>query len=188
LPVEPTDLLRQVSSAFERLGTEYAVVGSMASSYYGEPRLTNDVDVIAVLRLDHVTQLLEAFPATDFYVRESAVRQAVANLGQFNIIHPDSGLKVDVVIAKPSEFDRTRLNRRIRVQPGGTDVDVYFASPEDVILKKMEYYREGGSDKHLRDIAGMLKIRGDKIDRSYIEMWAPKLGVDEIWDLILSQL
>ena len=133
-------------------------------------------------------QLLESFPHTDFYVSEPAVREAVASFGKFNIIHPESGLKVDVVIAKSSEFDRTRLRRRIRAHPGGTDFEAYFASPEDVILKKMEYYCEGGSDKHLRDIAGILKIRGPEIDRSYISAWAQRIGVSEIWELISTQV
>ena len=67
------------------------------------------------------------------------------------------------------------------MKPFGSNFDAYFASPEDVILKKMEFYHEGGSEKHLRDIAGMLKIRGEQVDRSYISEWAQKLGLEDVW-------
>jgi hypothetical protein len=179
--VEPTELLHHVSSVLEKLAVPYVVVGSVASSYYGEPRLTNDVDVVADLSANDIAPFLREFPDDQFYVSESAVRQAVQTRAQFNIIHPESGLKADIVIPSLSAFDVSRLRRRIRVKPFGSNFDAYFASPEDVILKKMEFYHEGGSEKHLRDIAGMLKIRGEQVDRSYISEWAQKLGLEDVW-------
>src|SRR5262249_4500528 len=161
-----------VTEVFEKLGVPYAVVGSMASSYYGEPRFTNDVDIIASLSLAHVADFLKAFPPEDYYVSEEAVRQAIAGEGQFNIILPEWGLKADIIITSDSPFDASQIKRRIREKPAGAPFDPYFATPEDVILKKLDYYREGGSEKHLRDIAGILKLMGDRIDRTYIEHWA----------------
>ena len=186
-PVELTDLLRQVADVLDRLGVPYAVVGSVASSLYGDPRLTNDVDIVADLQLSNIEHFLKEFPPEDFYVSDIAVRQAIQNRGQFNVIHSESGYKADIVIPG-APYDETQLERRTRVRANDPEVDAFFATPEDIILKKMEYFREGGSEKHLRDIAGILKIRGTQIDRTYIEHWAQQLGVTDIWAQINNRL
>jgi hypothetical protein len=184
--MEPADLLRYLAETFERLGLTYLVTGSTATVAYGEPRFTNDIDVVVDLPNDQVAPFCAAFPAEQFYVSADAVAEAVRLRHQFNILHPGSGLKVDVIVASSSEFDRARLGRalRLHVLP---DRAVAFASPEDVILKKMEYYKEGGSEKHLRDIAGVLRVRGQRLDRAYIEQWAARLGLHEIWDVIRTR-
>ena len=99
------------------------------------------------------------------------------------MLHLASGLKIDFIILTDSEFDRSRQQRgrRLGVLP---DRAVSFASPEDVILKKMVYYEQGGSEKHLRDIAGVIRIQGQALDRTYIEAWAAKLGLMELWQAI----
>lgn len=84
------------------------------------------------------------------------------------------------MITQGDEFDQSRFRRARRLKPL-EDTEVDFAAPEDVVLKKMDIYRQGGSDKHLRDIAGILKISADIIDFAYIEAWARKLGLEEIW-------
>jgi hypothetical protein len=185
LPVEPTELLQFVAEVFERLNIPYAVVGSVASSFYGEARLTNDIDVVADLRNESVKLFLRAFPPGDFYLSEDAIREAIRTRTQFNIIHPDSGLKVDVIIPELSGIDQ--LGSRRRVRPKDAGFDAYFGSPEDVILKKLEFYLEGGSEKHLRDITGILKISGDQVDRDYITSWAQRLGVLDIWDKVRAR-
>jgi len=116
-----------------------------------------------------------------------AARTAVQRKTQFNIIHPASGLKIDVIVGKANAFDENRFRRVRRLKPF-EDTEADFASPEDVILKKMEFYREGRSDKHIRDIAGILKISGDALDREYIDIWAAKLGLREIWRLIQKRV
>lgn len=181
--MELYDLLAQVVETFERLRIPYLVTGSVASMAYGEPRLTNDVDVVAGIREPDIPGLLAAFPAGDFYLSEDAIREAIQRQGQFNIIHPGSGLKVDVIVRKDTPFDRSRFARTRIVRPAESYAAV-FASAEDVIIKKMEYYREGGSEKHLRDITGMLKVSRDEIDQTYIAEWADRLGLRDIWDMI----
>ena len=106
---------------------------------------------------------------------------------QFNIIHSHSGSKIDVIIQKDTPFDRSRF-ARTRIIMSAQRFGAKFASPEDVILKKLEYYREGGSEKHLRDIASMLRISAGEIDRSYIEQWAATLGLTSIWEAIQQRL
>jgi len=181
------ELLQKVVEVFERLRIQYLVTGAIASAAYGEPRLTNDVDIVAAMREEHISCLLEAFPSHDFYVSEEAMTGAIQHQGQFNIIHPSSGLKVDVIIRKDSEFDRSRFSRIRRIQPAET-YQANFSSPEDVIIKKMEFYKEGGSEKHLRDITGIIKISGETLDRDYIAYWAKRLGLMEIWDAIQRRL
>ena len=181
------ELLQMVVEAFERLQIQYLVTGAIASVAYGEPRLTNDIDIVAALQEKHIAGLLEAFLSHDFYVSEEAMTDAIRHQGQFNIIHPSSGLKVDVIIRNDSEFDRSRFSRIRRIQPAES-YQANFASPEDVIIKKMEYYKAGGSEKHLRDITGILKISGESMDRGYITDWAKRLNLTEIWDAIQERL
>lgn len=177
--MEQSELLRFCTSILERLGFRYFVTGSVATIFYGEPRFTNDIDIVVDLPPERISEFCEAFPA-DYYVSEESVRQAVLRKGQFNVIHPASGLKVDVMIPSKDAFDRSRFSRVRRLYPA-PDYEVPFASPEDVILKKLEYYLEGGSEKHLRDIAGVLKISRSQIDLTYIDDWAERLGLAEIW-------
>ena len=112
--MEPSDLLRLMAQRFERLGLRYLVTGSTASSAYGEPRLTNDIDVVVDLKPSHVDAFAAAFPEPDFYCPRDFVVQAVRERFPFNILHPESGLKIDVMIATDSDFDRARLGRAVR--------------------------------------------------------------------------
>lgn len=183
----PYELLRIVVEVLERLRIPYLVTGSVASMAYGEPRLTNDIDIVAEVRPGQINDLLTAFPEPEYYLSPEMAQEAIRTFGQFNIIHPASGLKIDMIIRRDSPHDQSRFARRKRLRPA-KEYEAYFAAPEDVILKKMEYYKEGGSEKHLRDITGILRISGDEIDRPYIASWAERLGVTEIWQAILRRL
>lgn len=185
--MEPSDLLRILSSTLERLGVPYLITGSMASTAYGEPRLTNDIDVVVALKPSQVADFCAAFPEPEYFCSAAAVSQAVQRRFQFNILHPTSGLKIDVFVATDSPFDRSRLARGVRL-PAGPDFDATFSAPEDVIIKKLQYHREGGSEKHLRDIVGILKIRGEQIDRGYIADWIARLKLEAEWRLVEERL
>src|SRR4030067_1457193 len=176
----PYELLQKIVEVFERLQIPYLVTGSVASMAYGEPRLTNDIDIVAAIEVRHMQGLLKAFPEDEFFVTEEMIKDAISNLGQFNIIHPASGLKVDVILKRNSPFDNSRFSRSRRIHPAES-YEAYFAAPEDVIIKKMEYYKDGGAEKHLRDITGILRISGDEIDPVYITEWSERLGLTEIW-------
>jgi len=184
--MEQDDLLRLVVEALERLEIPYLVTGSMATIFYGEPRFTNDIDVVARLESDDVDRLIDQFSADEFYLSREAARRAVDNASQFNLIHPASGLKVDFMVPTMDPFDQSRFERGRRVHPAA-GFEATFASPEDVILKKLQYYRDGGSDKHLRDSAGVLKVsRG--VDRGYIAEWSRRLGLTEIWHRVEARV
>lgn len=183
----PYELLERIVSALERLKIPYLVTGSVAAMAYGEPRLTNDIDVVAHVREGHIPDLVMTFPPDEFYLSEEGIRDAIRHQGQFNIIHPESGLKVDVIIPKGTPFDDSRFQRARRIRPSET-YEARFAAPEDVIIKKLEFYRDGGSEKHLRDIAGILRISHDEIDHAYLSEWVDRLGLRPIWNAILQRL
>jgi hypothetical protein len=184
--MEPSELLRKLAEVLERLQVRYLVTGSMATIAYGEPRFTNDIDVVVELELDRADAFFAAFPAPEFYSSIDAIRQAIEQRFQFNILQPHTGLKIDVIISGDTEFDRSRFARRIRM-PAGNGIDVWFASPEDVIIKKLAYYHEGHSEKHLRDILGVLKVQAGKVDRVYISTWAGQMQLVDIWQDILAR-
>lgn len=183
--MEQSDLLRYVCSTLETLGIPYLVTGSQATIAFGEPRLTNDIDVVVALRNEHLDAVFKAFPLSDYYLSREAACDAISRRSMFNIIHPASGLKVDIIIPGDTEFERSRFERghRIQVAP---DFAVTFASPEDVILKKLHFFKIGNSDRHLRDIAGVLKVSGDKVDCDYIGRYAKQFGVADIWQRVLN--
>ena len=185
--MDQPELLRFAVGVLERLGLRYLVTGSIATTYFGEPRFTNDIDIVVDLNPSKVPRFCSAFPNADFYLDQESVRDAIANRGQFNIIHPASGLKIDVMIPARDAFNASRFARAKRLIYDD-DCSVSFASPEDVIIKKLEYFAAGGSDKHLRDITGMLKISGEDIDRDYIHEWAERLGVESVWRQILDRM
>jgi hypothetical protein len=179
--VEQSDVFRLFVEAAERLGIAYFVTGSMASIVHGEPRLTLDLDVVVELRPEQVRAFCAAFPEPAFYCPVAAARDAVLRRFQFNIVHPDSGFKIDVILLGDSVFDRGRFGRRVR-RPTGLGFDAWFASAEDVIVKKLQYFNEGGSDKHIRDIVGILKVQGPALDRDYVAGWAARLNLTSIWE------
>jgi hypothetical protein len=181
------DLLRYVVGVIEALGLRYFITGSTATIFYGEPRFTNDIDVVLDLPEQRVAEFCQRFPDEQFYVSLIAAQDAVRRRGQFNIIHPDSGLKLDVIVPEPSAFNESRFARSRRVHPG-SDFEAWFASPEDAIIKKLEYYRDGGSEKHLRDIASVIKTSSATIDTVYISHWAHKMGLEEIWIALQNRM
>ncbi len=180
---DQADLLETIASILNQKGFRYFVTGSQASAMYGEPRFTQDIDIVLELSEEQLSEFLEGFDSEDFYLSESAARSAVARRGMFNLIQPVTGGKVDFVVAKDSDFDRSRMER-VRQLSISESVNAKFASPEDVILKKMQWYMKDHSDRHIRDILGVLKIQETSIDLSHIETWLERLGVTDVWQLI----
>lgn len=185
--MDQTELLRFVVDQLEDIGLRYFITGSIASISYGEARFTNDIDIVVDLPARRAADLCRRFPDDQFYVSEDAALDAARGHGQFNIIHPASGLKIDIIVPSPSEFTVERFVRAVRM-PAGDERDAVFSSAEDIILSKMLFYREGKSDKHLRDIAGVIRIRGERLDQAYIEHWSPRLGLEEIWQAACARV
>ncbi len=154
--------------------------------FYSETRITHDVDIVVWLRLGDVHEVVESFTEPDYYLSVEAILKAMEYDGSFNIIYRPINFTIDLIHAPDTEFNRSRFSR---VRPWMIEgVPVMLSSPEDIILMKLVYYHEGGSEKHNRDIASMFKVSGDQIDRNYIERWAPILGVQKHWDDMKERL
>ncbi|HEX4592192.1 MAG TPA: hypothetical protein VH120_19820 [Gemmataceae bacterium] len=181
-PAEHQRVILEVLAAFERAGIVCAVGGSIASSLHGIPRYTEDADLTAAPFPGREETLTRQF-GPDFYVSTEAVRQAVRDRSSFNIIHPASGLKIDVFIHKIRPFDQNLLARRITrtdLDPSGQPIAVLSA--EDVLLLKLERFRLGGetSDRQWGDILGVLRVQGGRLDEAYLDRWAAELNVPDL--------
>jgi hypothetical protein len=181
----PHQLMQRMADFFEAENIPYRVVGSMASMIYGEPRFTNDVDMVADIPMGKVSQFCNAFQPPEYYVSESAIREAIQKRFQFNLLHPQSGLKVDIIIPHNTDYALVAASRVLRKSSKG-EYDALFGSPEDVILNKLIYFQLGGGvgEKHLRDIAGILKLQKENLDLKYLDEWAARLGVSAEWSLV----
>jgi hypothetical protein len=125
--MDQSDLLRHFTEILERLGLRYFVTGSVATTFFGEPRFTNDIDLVVDLPANRISDFCADFPADDFYVSEESVQRAFSRKGQFNVIHPASGLKVDVMVPTEDSFNQSRFARVRRLRPA-SDYNAMFAS------------------------------------------------------------
>jgi hypothetical protein len=158
------------------------VSGSLASVHYGEPRLTMDVDVIVHVNESEAETLAGLFPADEFYVPPSeviALEIRRPTRGHFNIIHFATGQKADFFPSRRHPYWQWAFGRRQVARVG--DDEVWFAPPEYVILWKLEFFREGGGEKHLHDIRGMLMVNSENIDRTMLDRASTELGLEAVW-------
>jgi len=176
------NLFLMFTQRLNALGVPYMVSGSVAVIIYGEPRLTHDVDLIVVLDREHIARLPEVFPPAEFYCPPTEVIEVEAareQRGHFNIIHQETGFKADIYLSGQDPLHPWGLARARRLEVEGQVVVV--APPEYVIVRKLEYYREGGSEKHLRDIRSMLDTSPDAIDRAHLEQQITTRGLQDAW-------
>jgi hypothetical protein len=185
--LELAQLLKRAIEVCESLDIPYMVVGSVVSMAYGEHRTTADVDIVVRLKAQDVSALCRSFPEPDYYVSEAAAQEAVRFERMFNVVENKTIYKIDFAISPNTPWGRAQLERRKRIEimPG---VVGYAASPEDVIIAKMLYYKEGESEKHLRDIAAMCRITGEEFDQDYLQTWIKRLQLGEVWDAIQKRL
>jgi len=158
------------------------ITGSVAGVFYGEPRVTHDVDLVLALKQRDAARIGDLFPLEEFYCppEEIIVQEVLrAQRGHFNLIHHESGFKADVFLANRDPLHQWALSERRTVEVDGEPVRV--APLEYVILRKLEFYREGGSEKHLRDIEAMLRVSGELIREDVLQRWVVSRGVEETW-------
>lgn len=179
------DLIELFVHPLNRFQIRYLISGSVAATLYGEPRVTHDIDFLIFLRGGDIARLPEAYPAPEFYLPPRdviAAESAREEKGQFNVIHPDSGLKADFYLAKRDHLDAWAF-RNAREYTIDETV-IRLAPPEYVIVRKLEFFREGGSDKHLRDIRAMLAISGDQINRKELADLIRPRHLEPEWDKV----
>jgi len=171
--VSELDVLRIVSQRLDAAGIEYMLTGSYALAYYTTPRMTRDLDLVVALVANDVGSINSIF-AADFYIDEDDVRVAVRDRRMFNLMHLESGIKLDFIVRKTSEYRQVEFARRQRVDLAG--VPLYIASREDLILSKLLWGRDSGSELQKRDARSLID---SSLDRVYLQHWAGRLGVEK---------
>ena len=182
---DPIDVALLVTGVLDALGVRHTIGGSIASSIAGEPRSTIDIDVIAALEERHVRQLIEALE-DEFYLDDTALTRAVREHSTANLIHHETSTKIDLFVAGGTPLDTQQIARRLRVEIGGRVLFVH--PPEDILLQKLRWYRKGGevSDRQWRDILGIVRVQGTRLDRTYVTTHATTLGVSDLLERALK--
>jgi hypothetical protein len=183
------DAVRLVVESFEQIGIKYVIGGSVASAFYGMDRTTVDVDIAVDLRLEQVTQFVNQLQ-DKYYVDADMVRDAIQHRSSCNLIYLQNWTKIDLFVTKGLEFDSLEF-QRARCDTFIIDRDTVtlcVASPEDVILRKLKWYKDGGetSERQWLDVLGVLKIQSDRLDREYMTQWAADLGISDLLERALE--
>ncbi len=179
------NLFKIFISRLNKLGLRYMVTGAVAVVIYGEPRLTHDIDVVVDLNREDAEKLVQAFPLEEFYCPPIEVINLEINRplrGHFNLIHYETGFKADIYTLGQDELHHWAIANRKSFQMEGEPI--WVAPPEYVILRKLEYYREGGSEKHLTDIANMVEISSEHIDFGQLQNRIKDYALEKEWQKI----
>lgn len=174
-------LVADVVGRLDAAGIPHMVTGSLASSWYGEPRATQDLDVVIDPSPTAIDGLVEGLLADGWYVDREVARHALGERAQFNAIGPDA-FKVDFIIRRDRPFSRAEFDRRQRVEILGTRT--FIPSVEDMVIAKLEWAQASDSERQLRDVIGMLQVGGAAVDVDYVDGWVQHLGVQGSWERV----
>jgi len=172
--------LRQIVLELERAGIEHMLTGSFASTFHGDPRTTNDIDLVIDCDRAALDRFVGQLDPSRFYVSTEAAAEAWQRCGMFNVVLLDSGWKVDLILRKDRPFSREEFRRRQSAEIAGTRV--WLSSAEDTILAKLEWARAGESERQLRDVVGILESRAGELDLDYLEHWVRELELAPLWE------
>lgn len=176
-PQELSSFFTYVVGVMERLQIPYMVAGGFAAIFYGEPRLTIDVDIVADIKINHVKAFIQAFPLPEYYLSEEGVYDSLRRRYPFNVIQSTTGAKVDVVPLPDEPSTRAAFSRRQRMVYNEAGQEADFISAEDIILAKLFAFEKTGSEKHLRDARGVLVVQWGQLDLELIRRIADRSGV-----------
>jgi hypothetical protein len=174
---EELEVLKTVGRRLDALGIPYMITGSMAVNYYAVPRMTRDIDIVVELSGRDAERLCQAFQG-DFYVERDAVRRAIDERGLFNLIHAASVVKVDFVVRKDTEYRRQEFSRRRRIRV--EDEELTLVTPEDLVISKLDWARQGHSEVQLADVRNVLASVPD-LDDAYLADWTRRLGLEALY-------
>jgi hypothetical protein len=182
MPVEPIQILLRISQILEDLDVPYLTGGSVASSIFGIPRATQDIDLVIALSPAKVNDFVKAMQS-DFYIDSDAVLQAVRRRTSFNAIHFETIQKIDFFIQGQSDYAVEEMKRRSQIAIDETsERKICVASPEDIILQKLLWYKMGSriSERQWSDVLGVIKVQGERLDREYLAHWAKELAIIDL--------
>jgi hypothetical protein len=186
--MSPSEAFEPLRAAMDQAGIRYAIGGSWASTAFGEPRFTHDVDILAELTVENLPALLDGLPNT-FYVDPEEAARAVAAGRPFNIIHTPTVLKFDLFPSWAFPIGTEELDRAITLENSGlSEAPARFVTPEDIVLAKLSWFRLGGevSEVQWRDVGGIVRLCLPTLDRAYLAQGAAKLGVSDLLDRALE--
>ena len=172
-------VLRELVAALDHADISYMVVGSFASNLYGTGRGTQDIDVVVSANADQIRTSLNGLSKNQYYFDVDAALEACRRKSMFNILDMERGWKIDIIFQKSGAFHQQAFSRRRAAQIEG--VDVFALTPEDVIISKLEWAKMGASLRQIEDVAGVLKVQQNSLDRSYVEKWITKLELTSEW-------
>ncbi len=179
---EPIRITQLIAKVFDRLQIPYLIGGSLASSLHGIPRATQDVDMIAGLKSQHVTTLVKALE-TAFYIDPNMIHEAIQHGSSFNVIHLDSMFKIDIFVLQDDPSSRAEMSRRELYKfSDESEQGLFLATAEDIIIRKLYWFQLGGgsSERQWNDVLGVLQVQKDKLDYSYLQQGARKMGVETL--------
>lgn len=180
------ELLIRVVRILDDLGIDYMVTGSYASAIQGQPRSTHGIDLVVALTRSAGDQLVEVSPNPEYYLSPAAIQEAIERRGMFNVIHTESGYTVDFWMVKDTLFDITCFARKRLEEAWGMMLKV--STPEDTIRAKLRWAKQsGGSEKQFNDCLHVYEIQQPGLDMAYLEDWASRLGVTELWERLKSE-
>lgn len=181
------ELVKKLVAVLDASAIDYMITGSIASSLHGEIRLTHDIDIVLSIQESDIPVLIQAFPPPDFYLDEIAIIEAIRSEGMFNLLDINEGDKIDFWLLTNNDFDTSRFKRKIFVD--FQSIKMKVSSPEDTILMKLRWAQlSGGSEKQLTDALRVYEVQYDTLDLEYIKNWINKLGVDELYQQLLSKI
>ncbi len=175
-----------VVDVLESLDIPYMVVGGFAAIFYGEPRMTIDVDIVVDMKPTHVRLFVAAFPIPDFYVSEEGIRDSLQRRYPFNVIEPSTGAKIDLVPLSRDPFSRAIFERRQRIVHDVQGHSATFITAEDIVVAKLRAFQETGSDKHLRDARGVIAMQEEKLNINILKRRARVAQVGELLEQALA--
>lgn len=186
---EPLAVTLRVVEVLDALNIPYFIGGSLASAVHGVVRTTMHVDLVAAMQPEHVAPLVAQLGAA-FYADETMIRDAVAHRGSFNLIHLDSMFKVDVFVHTGRPFEHAQFERRVlQILSQEPQRAAYVTTAEDIILAKLEWYRQGGelSERQWRDVVNVAKVQDEALDLDYLRRWAVQLQVGDLLERVLEE-
>ena len=173
------EALQRIAAELNRAGIPYMLTGSFASVFYGSPRSTQDIDLVIAANRAQLQTFVESLARGEYYVEADAALEALKHESLFNIIDLKTSWKIDMIIRKSRAFSQEEFGRRRLSNIEG--VSLHVASAEDVILAKLEWAKLGASQRQIEDAAGILQMRADSLDRSYLDKWVRELGLTKEW-------
>jgi hypothetical protein len=173
------EILREMIAALDQARIPYMVVGSFASNLYGTGRATFDIDLVVSATSEQIQALLSFLPIAKYYFDLDAALAACRRKDMFNILDMERGWKVDLIFEKPSAYHQQAFQRRTAAEI--EQVPLFAATAEDIVISKLDWAKMGESSRQIEDVAGILKVRGDLLDRAYIEKWVKQLELAEQW-------